>query len=47
MAESLKEAYDGTLHEPVSLKRTEKIIEQMNKNICRIYNNNRQGTGFF
>ena len=36
---------DITSHEPVSLKQTEKIIEQMKSNsICRI---NNKGTGFF
>ena len=47
MAESIKKKYMSTLPEPVSLKGTEKIIDQMNNAICRIYYNNRKGIGFF
>ena len=48
MAERIKEKYMSSLPEPVSLKATEKIIDQMNNGICRIYNNNnKKGTGFF
>ena len=44
MVDNRKEKYI-TSHEPVSLKQTEKIIEQMKSNsICRI---NNKGTGFF
>ena len=43
----IKEKYALTSPEPVSLKVTEKIIEQMkNNSICRIINNG-FGTGFF
>ena len=47
MAEFIKEKFIGALPEPVTLKATEKILFQMNNCICRIYNNNRNGTGFF
>ena len=47
MAEIMKEKYIGALPEPVSLRGTEKIIDQMNYGICRLYNDNRKGTGFF
>ena len=33
--------------EPVSLDSTEKIIEQMKKNVCKIHLDNGKGTGFF
>ena len=46
MSEIMKEKYSGALPEPVSLKGTEKIIDQMNNDICRLFNNNRKGTGF-
>ena len=35
-----------TSPDPISFKGTEKIIDQMNNSICRIYNNGK-GTGFF
>ena len=44
MVENRKEKYNTTSLEPLSLKQTEKILEQMNKSICRI---NDKGTGFF
>ena len=47
MAEIKKEKYIESLSEPVTLKATEKIIDQMNNSICRIFNNKRNGTGFF
>ncbi len=47
MAESNKEKYIRSLPEPITLKTTEKIIDQMNNCICRISNKNRKGTGFF
>ena len=47
MAEGIKELYLRSLPEPITLKATEKIIDQMNNDICRIYNNNRNGFGFF
>ena len=41
----MKEKYNTIFPEPISLKQTEKIIEQMKSNsICRI---NDKGTGFF
>jgi len=43
MVDNIKEKYRITSLEPISLKQTEKIIEQMNSNICRI---NNKGTGF-
>ena len=43
----MKEQNISTSPEPISLKQTEKIIEQMkNNSICRI-NNHGEGTGFF
>ena len=33
--------------EPVSIEKTEKIIEQMKKCVCKIYSNGSTGTGFF
>ena len=33
--------------EPVSLRGTETILDQMNSTICRIYNNKIEGIGFF
>jgi hypothetical protein len=33
--------------EPVSIEKTEKIIDQMKKCICKIYSNGSTGTGFF
>ena len=43
----MKEQNISTSPEPISLKQTEKIIEQMkNNSICRI-NNHGKGTGFF
>ena len=32
---------------PVTIKGTRKILEQMQKNICKIYRENGEGTGFF
>ena len=41
----MKGRYNTISLEPISLKQTEKIIEQMkNNDICRI---NNKGTGFF
>ena len=46
--ESIKEKkYMEEFPDPVTLKASEKIIGQMNNGICRIYNHNRKGTGFF
>ncbi len=42
----IKEQYKATIPEPVSLKGTEKIVEQIKNSICRIENNDK-GTGFF
>jgi len=48
MAKYIKEKKNyETLPEPITLKGTEKIIDQMNNSICRIYNDKRKGTGFF
>ena len=41
----IKEKYTNSSPDPISLKQTEKIIEQMkNNSICRI---NNKETGFF
>ena len=42
----MKEQNISTSPEPISLKITEKIIEQMKNSICRI-DNHGKGTGFF
>ena len=47
MEEKIKDKNIGIFPEPVSLKATEKILDQMNKSICTIYNNDRKGSGFF
>ena len=47
MADFIKEKFIGALPESVTLKTTEKILFQMNNCICRVYNNNRNGSGFF
>ena len=47
MVDTTKEKYMGALPDPVSLKGTQKIMEQMNNSICLIYNEKRKGTGFF
>ena len=45
MVDYIKEKYTNTSPDPISLKQTEKILEQMKSNsICRI---NDKGTGFF
>ena len=45
MVDNIKEKYTMVSSEPVSLKQTEKILEQMKSNyICRI---NNKGSGFF
>ena len=44
MVDNRKEKYITKSIEPISLKQTEKILEQMNNSICRI---NDKGTGFF
>jgi hypothetical protein len=46
MEDSIKEKDIETSPEPVSLKGTEKILDQMNNCVCRIFNNGK-GTGFF
>ena len=42
-----KEKYVNSSPEPISIEKTKKILEQMDKCVCRIYNNNCEGTGFF
>ena len=45
MVDYIKEKYTNASPDPISLKQTEKILEQMKSNsICRI---NDKGTGFF
>ena len=46
MERCIKEKYIVSSPEPVSLIGTEKILNQMNNCVCRIYNNS-EGTGFF
>ena len=46
MESCIKEKYIVSSPEPVSLIGTEKILNQMNNCVCRIYNNS-EGTGFF
>ena len=47
MDEIIKEKYIIKSPEPVSLEKSEVIIDQMKKCVCRIYYNNNMGTGFF
>ena len=42
-----KEKYLKNYPVPISLESTEKIITQMRNNICKIYINGNNGTGFF
>ena len=44
MVDNRREKYITKSIEPISLKQTKKILEQMNNSICRI---NDKGTGFF
>ena len=44
MVDNTKEKYIIKSLEPISLKQTEEILDQMNNSICRI---NDKGTGFF
>ena len=46
MVDRTKDQYKLTSPEPISLKITEKIVEQMKNSICRI-ENNEKSTGFF
>ena len=46
MEDIKKEKYIASSPDPVTLKGTEIILEQMNNSVCRIYNNG-NGTGFF
>ena len=46
MEETKKEIYINSSPEPVSLKGTEEIANQMKNSVCKIYNNG-NGTGFF
>ena len=46
MVDRTKGQYKATSLEPISLKITEKIVDQMKNSICRI-ENNEKGTGFF
>ena len=46
MIDNKKEKYITTSPDPVSLEGTEKIIEQMNNSVCKLYNQS-EGTGFF
>ena len=46
MEDNKKEKYIPTSPDPVSLGGTEKIIEQMNYSVCKIYNKS-EGCGFF
>ena len=48
MLDNIKEEkYKIKYPEPVTMKGTKKILEQMNTSVCRIYNDNNKGTGFF
>ena len=46
MVDRTKDQYKATSLEPISLKITEKIVDQMKYSICRI-NNHGKYTGFF
>ena len=43
----IKEKYLNNYSKPISLKSTEKILEQMKANVCKIYTDGGKGTGFF
>ena len=45
--ETYKEAYVEKHPLPFSIEETEEILEQMKNSICKIYNNNKKGSGFF
>ena len=42
-----KEKNNRNSIEPLSIEKTEKIIYQMKKCVCKIYSNGSTGTGFF
>ena len=44
---AIKEAKIDDYPKPIFLEQTEKIIEQMKRNICKIQIGNKNGTGFF
>ena len=45
MVDYINEKYTNASPDPISLKQTEKVLEQMkNNSLCRI---NNKGTGFF
>ena len=46
MLSNTKEKNITSSPDPISLKATRKILDEMNNSICRIYNNSK-GTGFF
>ena len=46
MLEGKKDKKTKDLPEPVTLIETQKIMDQMNNNICRIFINDKIGTGF-
>ena len=46
MLSNTKEKNITSSPNPISLKATRKILDEMNNSICRIYNNSK-GTGFF
>ena len=47
MAKRIDEGEIKGAIEPVTLKQTEKILNQMNKSVCKIETDNKSGTGFF
>ena len=47
MAKRIDEGEIKGAIEPVTLKQTEKIVNQMNKSVCKIKMNIKSGTGFF
>ena len=47
MQEIIKEKKIENALEPISIEKTEKIIDQMKKCVCKIYTNGSKGTGFF
>ena len=46
MENIIKEKYINNSPEPLNIEATEKIIEQMKKCVCKIYNRH-EGTSFF
>lgn len=47
MEDTIQEKLIKNCIEPISIKGTENILNQMKKSVCKICNNEKNGTGFF